>query len=211
MNCIVIWGCGGHAREVNMLAEQVGLKVVGFLDERKEMKGRTVDGVTVLGTLDDIRDLRNSVQVVSAGVGDPTLKRRFAIATEQAGFSHSGPIVHPQVFVSRHSRIGAGSVVCAGVVLTVNVDIGEHVVVNYGSTIGHDSRVGDFSTIAPGVNVSGNVGIGESVYLGANAAVRERVRIGEHSVIGGGAFVHADVPAGALYVGVPAAFKRLLP
>lgn len=210
MKSIVIWGCGGFAREVAMLAEQVGLEVIAFLDERPEMKGEVIDGIRVAGTLDDIRDLRSSVSIVSAGVGNPALKQRFAAATEEAGFRHCEPIVHPHVYVSRHSSIGPGSVVCAGVVLTVNVRIGSHVIVNLCSTIGHDVRIGDFATISPGVNISGNVELEERTYLGTNAAVRERVRVGAGSVIGGGAFVRDDVPANSLYAGVPAELKKRL-
>lgn len=193
-----------------MLAEQVGLEVVAFLDERPEMKGELIDGIRVAGTLDDIRDLRSSVSIVSAGVGNPALKQRFAAATEGAGFRHCDPIVHPQVYVSRHSNIGPGSVVCAGVVLTVNVRIGSHVIVNLGSTIGHDVSIGDFATISPGVNISGNVKLQERTYLGTNAAVREKVCIGAGSVVGGGAFVRDDVPADTLYAGVPAELKKRL-
>jgi hypothetical protein len=39
---LVIWGCGGHGREVLSLCEDLGFEVVGFLDERPEMKGRVV-------------------------------------------------------------------------------------------------------------------------------------------------------------------------
>jgi sugar O-acyltransferase (sialic acid O-acetyltransferase NeuD family) len=210
MKRIVIWGCGGFAREVAMLAEQVGLEVVAFLDERPEMKGRVIDDVRVAGTLDDIRHLRPSISIVTAGVGDPALKQRFAAATEQAGFKHCHPIVHPQVYVSKRSSIGPGSVVCAGVVLTVNVRIGSHVIVNLCSTIGHDVQIGDYATISPGVNISGNVELGDRTYLGTNAAIRERVRIGAGSVIGGGAFVRDDVPSDSLYAGVPAELKKRL-
>ena len=44
---LVIWGCGGHAREVLHLCEQLGIEVAGFLDERSEWKGQIVDDVPV--------------------------------------------------------------------------------------------------------------------------------------------------------------------
>ena len=64
MKKLVIWGCGGHAREVNWLCEQAGYEVAGFLDERPEWKGQIVNGVPVLGDLPDIDHLGDEVEIV---------------------------------------------------------------------------------------------------------------------------------------------------
>jgi len=211
MTDVVIWGCGGFGREVNMLCGQAGLHVRGFLDERPEMKGRAVDDVPVLGTVRDIAHLRASVSIVCAGVGDPALKQRFARLTAEAGFRIAGPVVHPGVHVSPRTTLGRGTVVCAGVVMTVNVRVGEHVILNLNSTLGHDVVVGSFVTIAPGVNVSGRVTIDEGAYLGTNCAILEGRRLGAFSMVGGGSFVRTDVPERALFAGVPAVLKKQLP
>jgi len=210
MNDVVIWGCGGHAREVSLLCGSLGLSVIGFLDERPEMKGQVVDDVPILGVLEDIAALRGRLSVICAGVGDPALRRRFAAMTGEAGFRISDPVVHPQVSLSPRSSLGPGTVVCAGATLTVNVHLGQHVVVNRNATIGHDVSVADFVTISPAVAISGNVIVEEGVYIGTNAAIREKIRIGAWSIIGGGAFVRANVPPRVLVAGVPAVVKRQL-
>lgn len=211
MTDVVIWGCGGFGREVSMLCGQVGLYVRGFLDERPEMKGQPVDGVPVLGTLDDIAHLRTDVAIICAGVGDPALKLRFARLTAEAGFRVADPVVHPGVHISPITKLGPGTIVCAGVVMTVNVRIGEHVILNLNSTLGHDVVVGSFVTIAPGVNVSGKVTIDEGAYLGTNCAILEGRRLGAFSMVGGGSFVRTDVPERTLFAGVPAVLKKHLP
>ena len=111
MTKLVIWGCGGFAREVNHLCEQRGDTVAGFLDERPEMKGHVVDGLPVLGDISDIADQREEVKVVCAGVGDPALKARFAEKTLKAGFVFAGPLLHPSVYMSSRNSVGkaAGS------------------------------------------------------------------------------------------------------
>lgn len=204
MNDLVIWGCGGMAREVNLLCEQAGRRVVGFLDERPQMKGKIVDDVPVLGDIEDIGHLRGSVSVICAGVGDPALKRRFADRTDKAGFRVAGPIVHPGVYLSQRSSVSDGSVICEGAVITVNVHIGRHVVINRNATLGHDVDIDDYVTISPGANISGNVSIGEGVFIGTGASIREKISIGAWSVVGGGAFVKDDVPVDRTVVGVPA-------
>ncbi|WP_298432755.1 acetyltransferase [Geobacter sp.] len=208
MRSVLIWGCGGHGREVNWLCEQAGIEVVGFLDERPEMRGVVIDDVPVLGDIVDVLSLRGTVEVVCAGVGSPSLKKKFFEKTRSASFTIAEPIVHPAVTVSKRNRLGIGCVVCEGTVMTVNIDIGHHVVINRIVNIGHDCVIGDFSTIAPGVNLSGNVYIGEGAYIGTGASIKEKTVVGDWSMVGGGAFVRQDVPARTMYAGVPARFVK---
>ncbi len=205
---LVIWGCGGHGREVNHLCEQIGREVVGFLDERPHMKGSLVDGLPVVGNLVDIESFRAEVLVFCGGVGDPALKRHFLERTLAAGFELAPALVHPGVYLSKRSEIGIGSMVSEGCILTVNVHVGAHVTLNRGVNLGHDVTVGDFATLSPGVVVSGNVEVGAGAYLGTGCAVREKLTIGPWSVVGGGAFVAKDVRARTLVAGVPAEFKK---
>lgn len=208
MRRFVIWGCGGHAREVNWLCEQLGCEVVGFLDERPEMKDQIVNDIPVLGDLADIEDLREEVDVVCAGVGDPALRKRLVEKTLEAGFQPAKTFIHPFVKVSIRNRIGAGSIVCEGSILTDNIEIGKYVIVNRSANISHDVKIGDYATIAPGANIAGNVTIGEGAYIGIGASIRENISIGAGAVIGGGAFVKDDVPDMTLAAGVPAQMKK---
>jgi sugar O-acyltransferase (sialic acid O-acetyltransferase NeuD family) len=205
---LVIWGCGGHAREVNWLCEQLGYEVAGFLDERPEMRGRIINGVPVLGDLHDIMSLRNETEIICAGVGDPALKRRFVHQTLAEGFQPAGSIIHPDIKLSIRNRIGEGSIICEGSILTDNIDIGSFVIINRSVNVSHDVRIGDFTTIAPGVNIAGNVTIGDGAYIGIGASILEKITIGSESVIGGGAFVKDNVQEKTLAAGVPAQIKK---
>ncbi len=210
MRKIVIWGSGGHAREVNWLCEELGIQVVGFLDELPETKGQIVNGVPVLGTLTDIEALKNEVELICAGVGDPALKKRFAYHTIQSGFRIAAPLIHPRVRLSRRNTIGEGSMIFEGAVLSDNIKIGHHVIINRGVNVSHDADIGDYVTIAPGVNLAGNVILDEGAYIGIGASVREKRHIGCWSIIGGGAFVKDDIPEFTLAAGVPAVVKKRL-
>ncbi|KZE72324.1 acetyltransferase [Paenibacillus elgii] len=210
MRKIVIWGSGGHAREVNWLCEEMGVQVLGFLDERPEMKGQLVNEIPVLGTLDDIESMRHEVEIVCAGVGSPALKKRFAYDTIRSGFHIAAPLIHPRVRLSRRNIVGQGSMICEGTILTDNIRIGSHVIVNRSTNISHDTVIDDYVTIAPGVNLAGNVTLGEGAYIGIGSSVREKCRIGCWSIIGGGAFVKDDIPDVTMAAGVPAVVKKRL-
>lgn len=100
--------------------------------------------------------------------------------------------------------IPEGCIICPGTILTVNVKLGRHCIVNINCTIGHDVHIGDFVTINPGVNVSGNVSIGANCNIGSNAVIRNGVTICDDVVIGAGSVVVKDITVPGIYVGSPA-------
>lgn len=205
---MVIWGCGGHGREVNYLCELAGIEVLGYLDERPEFKNQVIDDRPVFGDIQDIKHLVDRVEVLCAGVGSPSLKKHFREKTLTHGHQLANPVIHPEVHISTRNNIGKGAVVCAGVTMTVNVSIGEHVIVNRNSTLGHDTSIGAFTTVSPGVNISGNVSIADGCYIGTGASIQEKIKVGHDSVVGGGSYLRSDVHSNALFAGVPAKFLR---
>lgn len=100
-------------------------------------------------------------------------------------------------------KFGVGSIICAGAVITTNVNIGEHAQINLNTTIGHDCIIGDYFTTAPGVNLSGNCVIGNEVYLGTNCSVRQRVHITDNVTIGLNSGVLNNINKPGIYVGLP--------
>lgn len=208
---LYIFGAGGFGREVAWLARQrYGDSIdVTFVVDRPEYLCGPVNGVQVrlIGDVDASDDAR----FISA-VGSPGLRRSTSSACASVGL-RPATLIHPRVESSAFVRIGEGSVICAGSVLTANIDVGKHVQINLACTIGHDVTIGDYSTIAPGVHVSGNVEIGKDVFVGTGATIinghRDApIEIGDGAIIAAGACVTRSVEAGALVAGVPAIRKR---
>ena len=85
------------------------------------------------------------------------------------------------------------------------MDVGAHVYIGYGAAVGHDTIIGDFATVMPRASIGGSCVIGEGAMIGANATVLQNLTVGDGAVVGAGAVVLEDVPAGATFVGVPAA------
>ena len=88
--------------------------------------------------------------------------------------------------------------------MTVNISIGNHVIINLDCTIGHDVVINDFSTLYPSVNVSGMSEIGHAVELGTGMQMIQGKKIGNYSIVGAGAVVVRDIPAACTAVGNPA-------
>ena len=105
--------------------------------------------------------------------------------------------------MSKRIRVGEGSIICAGTIITVDVIIGKHVIVNLDCTLGHDDIINDFVTMYPSVNVSGNVEIGECSELGTGAQIIQGKKIVPNTIIGAGAVVVKDIEEKGTYVGSP--------
>jgi sugar O-acyltransferase (sialic acid O-acetyltransferase NeuD family) len=118
-------------------------------------------------------------------------------------------IIHPRTERSRWIKIGLGTVICAGNILTTNITLGTQVQINLDCSIGHDVVMGDYTTLAPGVHVSGWVHFGKRVYVGTGAVIingteEAPIIIGDDAVIGAGACVTKSVAERMTVVGVPA-------
>ena len=105
--------------------------------------------------------------------------------------------------------IGPGAILCPFVMLTSNIQIGQHFHANIYSYVAHDCVIGNYATFAPGVMCNGNVHIEDHAYIGTGAVIKQGkpgapLVIGKGAVVGMGAVVTKSVPAGATVVGNPA-------
>jgi sugar O-acyltransferase (sialic acid O-acetyltransferase NeuD family) len=200
MKGMALCGAGGFCRETLLLLEQSGLagQVLGLYESDDVWWSREVGGYRVLplSQLDPY-----SSQIVLA-TGDPAVRRRLrADLPDDASFP---TLVHPSVQLSRTVDVGPGSIICAGAVVTCNISMGAHVIVDRVATIGHDCFMGDFVTVAPAAVLSGNCVIGADAYIGANAVLRQKVEVAAQTVVGMGAVVVSSIRQPGTYVGCPA-------
>ena len=208
MKNIVIIGAGGFAREVQWLINDINKvnkewNILGFIDENPSNKGKELNGNIVVGSFEDILKIDNQDIYYVCAVGDPIIKKKLVEKAEDMNLKPA-ILIHPSVIISEFVSVGEGSIICAGNIITVNIHIGKHVIVNIDSTIGHDAIIEDYSTILPSVNISGNTVIEECVSVGTGSAIIQGLRIGKYSTIGAGAVVVKDIPCGATAVGMPA-------
>ncbi len=207
MKPIIIVGFGGFGREVYGLAVDCGREVLGFLDDTA--KAGDYGRYRVLGPTNTWQDHSNAEFVVA--VGNPRTRKSIVNAMTALDSPSFGTLVHPSVQMDRSSvTIGAGSVICAGCVGTVDFSLGKHVIVNIKCTLAHDDVINDFVTIAPLCAISGDVVIGEGTEIGTASAIRQGVRIGQGAMLGMGGVLVKDMEPNTLYLGAPAkAVKKL--
>lgn len=204
----VIYGAGGHGREVAWLLDAVNerdprFRLLGFLDDAPESHGRVLNDRPVLGGVDWIDQCGEERLAVVLGIGSPGAKYRVVQRLRPKGVEFP-VVVHPDVPMSRWVTLGEGTTISYGCSLTIDVTLGSFVFLNRHVTVGHDAEIGSFSNLNPRVVISGNDLLDEGVDVGTGAAIIQRLRIGAGAVIGAGASVVHDLPANVTAVGVPA-------
>lgn len=202
---LIIYGAGGWGREVlAMLNALEAYEPVGFLDDLVA-PGISVGGLRVLGGVKVLAKMDKPVHLIVAG-GNPNVRRQIVDSLSGVAGVQYETLVHPTAVLQSRDRIqvGEGSVIQAHVILTTDIRLGRHTLLNLNCTVGHDVVLDDFASLMPGVNLAGGVMVGKEVLIGSGATVINRLRIGHRAIVGAGAVVTRDVPKGATVVGVPA-------
>lgn len=208
MKDIAIYGSGGFGREVQMLIEQINhakkeWNFIGFFDDGVD-QGKVINNAEMLGNINQLNSYRSKLYLVFS-IGNPRKKKIILSKIENPLIKY--PIlIHPNVFIGnkKYVLIGEGSIICCGVIITVNINIGKHVILNLSCTVGHDTKIGDFSSFMPTVNISGEANIGSYVYVGTGAKIINQLEIGQNTIVGAGAVVTKSLPANCTAVGMPA-------
>ena len=212
---LVIVGAGGFGREVQWLIERInserkdtadGWNLLGYIDDGLE-KGTMVDGLPVLGKIDDLRGSRQEICAACA-IGRASVRHRvisLLMENEKISFPN---LIDPSVKMSGRVKMGKGNILCAGTILTVDIEMGDFNLLNLDCTVGHDVKLASFVTVYPSVNISGNVTVEEVCELGTGTQILQGKRIGRGTTVGAGAVVIEDLPGECVAVGVPAAVVK---
>jgi sugar O-acyltransferase (sialic acid O-acetyltransferase NeuD family) len=182
-------GYGGHAREV---MAQMGVKLTCFVD----------DAYVVEGTqpLSKFNPKKYALMVAVADAKD-----RFDIVQRLPKETKYFTWIHPTALIMGNDiEIGEGSFIGAYSILTSNIKLGKHTILNRGNHVGHDCEIGDYFSAMPGAIVSGDVKIYDCVYMGNNSSIREKLSIHSMCKIGMNAAVVKHIKDSGAYVGVPA-------
>ena len=208
---LYIIGAGGFGRETAWLVERINgvnptWKIRGFIDDNVDLHGGKEGDYSVLGGCEYFESIGGEFWVVCA-IGSAQVRQKVIEKLSVFRNLRFATVIDPAAQLSNRVEIGEGSIICAGNIITVDVIIGKHNIINLSCTIGHDVVLKDYVTLYPGVNVSGNVIVEKQCELGTGAKIIQGKRIGSNSIIGAGAVVIRDISTEGTYVGVPAGRK----
>ncbi len=205
---LYIIGAGGFGREVAWLVERMNAvspiwDFKGFLDDDSKLWHTSVDGYNVHGGHEILKTFESDVWCVFA-VGNPQIRKKGINRLASYAHVHFPVLIDPDAKVSDKVSIGEGAIICAGSIITVDIAIGKHNIINLDCTVGHDAVLADYVTLNPSVDISGSVQIGECTEVGVGSRIIQGLSIGEDVMIGAGSGVFKDVEDHVTVWGNPA-------
>lgn len=215
MKKLYIIGAGGFGREVAWLVERINeneeakgneaaWQIAGFIDDNESIQGQQQDAYTVAGTCIELMKMAENEEIYAVCAVGAAKTRKMIVDKFIDSKVKFATVIDPSVIISKRVDIGEGTIICAGTIITVDIKIGNHVIINLDCTIGHDDIIHDYVTIYPSVNVSGNVEVGECSEMGTGMQIIQGKKVKSGTIIGAGAVVVKDINEAGVYVGSPA-------
>ena len=180
-------GAGGHAREVMVQMQQ---SLPCFVDDPY------VDSDTL-----PLSQFNPTEYEVMVAIGDS--KARLQMISKLPHNTNYFTFIHPTAVIGQDVTVSSGSFIGAYSIITTNVFIDKHALLNRANHIGHDTKIGMGLSMMPGSIVSGNCEIGNSVYIGTNASVKQGIKITDFVIIGLNSGVVKNINEPGVYVGTP--------
>jgi sugar O-acyltransferase (sialic acid O-acetyltransferase NeuD family) len=209
----VLWGSSGHAKVLLGVIGRLGGRVLATFDNNPTATpipgiplyiGEAGFGQWVAETR-DVHDVRALV-----AIGGSHGRDRIDIQARMvASGLRAEPLIDPRASVDPTAKIGAGTQVLPGAVLSADAVLGESCILNHNASVDHECRIGSGVHVAPGATLCGLVSAGDGAMVAAGATVLPRIKIGRGATIGGGAVVTQDVSDYAVVVGNPARVIRI--
>lgn len=202
---LLVLGFGGNAIDAIDTIEN-SYEIIGFIDDNPERQKLTFEGIPVYPR--KVLEKYKDVKVISLIGSEANFRNRDKIISDfKIPDSRFATIVHPTAMISRLAKVGHDVIVFAGVVVTANAVIGNHIFLLPNSVIHHDVSIADYNMIGANVTIAGHVTVGKSCYIGSASSIKNGINIGDCSMIGMAANVVRSVPSGSTMVGNPAKSK----
>jgi sugar O-acyltransferase (sialic acid O-acetyltransferase NeuD family) len=162
-------------------------------------------GVEVLGGADILPALKDqgvtaAVNTVG-GIGNYPVRWRVFERLLKLDFELPN-LIHPTAFVEKSVSLETGIQILAKTYISSESRIGFGSLINAGAILSHECILGRCVNLSPGALLAGNVNIKDFAQIGMGATINLRVCIGKEARIGNSAVVKADVPdQGRVYAG----------
>jgi sugar O-acyltransferase (sialic acid O-acetyltransferase NeuD family) len=182
-----LFGYGGHALEV---ASFISQPVTFFVDDEY------ANDIAL-----PISAINKDEYEIMIAIGDSYIRKE--ISQRLNGIKYFS-FIHSTAIIGSNVEIGEGSYIGPYSIITTNVTLGKHTILNRTNGIGHDVIAKDYLSMMPGAIVGGSCNIGECVYIGSNSVVKEKISICDNVFFGLNSGVIRDISQSGVFVGTPA-------
>lgn len=207
MKKLFIIGSGGFGKQVIEIVEKINKKsekyeLIGLIDDDERLRGKEVLGYKVIGTTDYLKNYSKKHEVYGViAIANGEARRQISQKLNSVQWVN---LIHPNTVISKYVKMGKGNIICAGVIINPECNLGDHCHINIGTTLGHDVSMLDYVTVMPGSRISGNVTLKSNSMIGTGSIIIQKLIIEENVTLGAGTVVTKNTLPNSLYIGVPA-------
>ena len=191
MNKIILIGGGGHCKSViDVIEQEARFEIAGIID-KPELLGSKILGYTVIGNdfnLDSLAKKYKNAIITVGQLKSVLVRIKLYDLAIKAGFTLPS-IVSPNAYISKHSKIGNGTIIMGNVIVNANTSIGDNCIINSKALIEHDCLISSHCHISTNAIINGGVKIGSKCFIGSNVTTKNNIIIKENSFIKAGSLV----------------------
>ena len=192
---IILIGGGGHCKACIDVIEQQGKYQIAGIVDLPEKLHKKILGYEIIATDDDLPQLVTEYEdfLITLGqIRSPEKRIRIFQTLKESG-AKLPVIISPLAYVSKHAKIGDGTIIMHNALINAGAKIGSNCIINSKALIEHDAIIGDHCHIATGAIINGGVRVGSGSFFGSNTVCQEYIEIRKNTVIGCGAKITKNV------------------
>ena len=208
MKHLIIIGVGGFAREVhwhaqNSLGYGTEWDIKGFLDGDVKLDEQEYKKLPspLLGDVESYE--AEADDVFTCAIADCVARERITKRMElkSAVFIN---LIHRTALIAPTAKIGIGCIITTSCMLMPDSQVGNHIILNSYSGIGHDACAGDYCSFMGFTGLMGYAVAGKRVYMADCAKALPHAVLEDDAYIGAGSIVFKRVKYGQKVFGNPA-------
>jgi len=179
MKKILLVGGGGHAKSVIDVIEQEGRFEIAGIVEKFIGESHSVLDYEIIGTDDELPALRKHYDYALVTVGQiESAKLRIKLYTHLKELGFMLPtIISPHAYVSKHARLGEGSVVMHHALVNAGAKVGNNCIINSKALVEHDAVVENHCHISTCAILNGGVHVATESFIGSGVVTKQGAQL----------------------------------
>ena len=184
---LILIGGGGHCKScIDVIEQENKFIIAGIVDINASISDLL--GYPLLGHDEDLARLKLSYDyalITTGQIKTPAIRIRLLDYAKSLGFKLP-VIISPRAYVSKHAKIGDGTIVMHDALINAGAIVGDNCIINTKSLIEHDAVIENNCHISTGAIINGGAIIKQGSFVGSNAATKESIKTNEKDFIKAG-------------------------
>lgn len=179
MEEILLIGGGGHCKAcIDVIEQENRYKIAGIID-KPQLKGKKILGYDIIGCDDDLEKLFEKYKNAFITIGhirSNTVRIKLFNLVKTIGYN-TPTIISPLSYVSKHTKLGAGTIIMHHSLINADAIIGKNCIINTKSLIEHDVTIEDNCHISTAAIINGGCLVKQNSFIGSNSVSKEYITI----------------------------------